>query len=74
MLRDILLETLKVLEETADTCARWAGESARGGWSVHQVSANLETAQKLRAQADALHDTINTLDNAAALGVNVEWN
>lgn len=73
MLRSVLIETLQVLDDMARTCEQWALESARGGWSTHQVDANLQAAHKLRAQAGALRDAINMLDNAAALSVNVSW-
>lgn len=40
-----------LLLEAAETCEAWAKDSREGGWSTHQVAANLALAAKLRRAA-----------------------
>ncbi len=50
----ILKQGVRILSETADLCDRWADESQTGGWSTHQVKANIEAANTCRRAAAAL--------------------
>lgn len=39
----------KMLRETAEKLEQWARESRSGGWSTHQVAANLAQAERIYA-------------------------
>jgi len=43
-----------VLRDASSICSKWATESRKGGWSTHQIKANLELAAKLENEANAL--------------------
>ena len=61
---ELLLQAVKVLEATADTCDEWAEQSRFGGWSTHQVQANKDMANKLRREASVLRRGLSRIDNA----------
>jgi len=44
----LLLQALGKLEMAAAKCELWAHDSRTGGWSTHQVDANLKLASELR--------------------------
>lgn len=55
MIRDsILTDTADFLEGLANRIDGWAAESSTGGWSTHQVKANLEAANDCRRKAAEL--------------------
>lgn len=47
----ILTDNVEFLEKIADTLDSWAKESKEGGWSTHQVEANLRLAKECRRKA-----------------------
>lgn len=50
------------LDRLADRLDSWAAESRSGGWSTHQVAANLETANECRREAARLRPTTQSQD------------
>jgi hypothetical protein len=65
-------DTVLFLEALADRLDRWAAESRAGGWSTHQVEANIRTADECRREAAKLRNAIKPFngddqDRAAAL-------
>ncbi len=53
--------TVIFLRELADRLDGWAHESLSGGWSTHQVQANIESANECRRKAAELERTITTI-------------
>ena len=51
---DVVADTVKFLELLADRLDGWAADSRRGGWSTHQVQANMQTADQCRQKAGEL--------------------
>lgn len=50
----LLNNTIHFLDDLADTLDNWARSSRLGGWSTHQVDANMAKANDCRRQAAAL--------------------
>lgn len=49
-----VFETIAFLEIMADRLDGWARDSRSGGWSTHQVQANITAADECRRQAAKL--------------------
>ena len=49
--RTLLDLSATTLEHLADTLDDWAAQSKNGGWSTHQVDANVSEANKCRRNA-----------------------
>ena len=47
----ILTEAAEFLDDLANRLDGWATESRTGGWSTHQVKANLDAANDCRRKA-----------------------
>ncbi|WP_316207453.1 hypothetical protein [Bradyrhizobium sp. SZCCHNR3118] len=56
----MLQDTIKFLEDLADTLDRWARESRFGGWSTHHVDANRREADSCRRKAAELRHAIRS--------------
>jgi len=56
----ILQDTIKFLDDAADTLDAWARESQSGGWSTHQVAANRKLADDHRRKASELRKAVST--------------
>jgi hypothetical protein len=52
----VVTELVKTLQDEAALLERWAAESRNGGWSTHQVDAQLRRAADLRAQLARLEE------------------
>ena len=50
----VLLHQITTLNDASVTLRKWADESRKGGWSTHQVEANVRLAEKLERQELAL--------------------
>lgn len=50
----VLEHQIAFLEVIADRLDKWASDSRSGGWSTHQVDANISTANDCRRQAAQL--------------------
>lgn len=55
----ILNDNAVFLEKIADIMDRWAKESRDGGWSTHQVEANIETANECRRMAASIKGLVS---------------
>lgn len=53
-LRDKIANAAAYLSNIADQMDAWAKESKTGGWSTHQVHANINTASSCRRMAAQL--------------------
>lgn len=49
--RTLLDLAARSLEDMANTLDDWAAQSRQGGWSTHQVGANIDEANKCRRNA-----------------------
>lgn len=56
---DVIEQTIKFIDSLALKLDGWAEQSRRGGWSTHQVSANIEAANDCRRQAARLRASMS---------------
>jgi hypothetical protein len=57
-----LIETVVFLDELADKLDLWAEQSRKGGWSTHQVDANVQAANECRRESSKLRRAIRELE------------
>lgn len=60
-LEEAVANAAAYLSSVADQMDAWAEESKTGGWSTHQVQANINTANSCRRVAAKLRATVTDL-------------
>jgi len=60
-LEEAVANAAAYLSSVADQMDAWAEESKTGGWSTHQVQANINTANSCRRVAAMLRATVTDL-------------
>ena len=54
-----MVQAAQFLDDMADTLDMWARSSRDGGWSTHQIGANLRKAHECRREAAYLRMTVD---------------